>query len=435
MSQNRYYEYLSALKKPFQKVARLDFLQPDGSVAFSLGNEYKRGYNTRHDTRAFLQDGTLNVSLQNGQRRKATVTIANADNAFDYNVNNVWFGQRVRLLMGLILPDGTDFLLPQGVFYITDPQEEIQNNNRTISYNLVDKWSYLDGTCFGNLEGVYHISKGVNIFDAMTTILHLSRYNFEAQYPPAADQIDDVKPVFTSYYNDKTYSSDNGDGSVTQNIPMLELPFDVDSSSTGNFAEIILEMNDIIAGLIGYDQTGALRIEPSQYDVEDKDKAILWEFTSRNANLVSLSETLQNTEVYNDVIIAGQSITNAEVWGRAMNFDPKSDTNINLIGRRTYREDNATYWNAEQCKALANWELKRRTMLQKSVTIESTQIFHLMENRLVTVERTDKPGSPVEKHIIQSFTLPIGQTGSMTINATSAQDVPNFTFAMNPDNN
>lgn len=50
----RYAEYLKALTKPFKKLAKLEFLQPDNSVAFSLDNNYKRGYMTKYDTRAFI---------------------------------------------------------------------------------------------------------------------------------------------------------------------------------------------------------------------------------------------------------------------------------------------------------------------------------------------------------------------------------------------
>ena len=60
--ENRYLEYLKAVARPFQKIAKLDFLQPDNSVAFSIGNvERKRGYMKKYDTRAFIQGGTLNV--------------------------------------------------------------------------------------------------------------------------------------------------------------------------------------------------------------------------------------------------------------------------------------------------------------------------------------------------------------------------------------
>ena len=81
---------------------------------------------------------------------------------------------------------------------------------------------------------------------------------------------------------------------------------------------------------------------------------------------------------------------------------------------------------------LARWILKRKTVLQKSVTIECGQMFHLIENRLVSVKRTDKAGSPIEKHLIQGFTIPIGETGSMSISCTSVNDLPNFTVTTYP---
>ena len=34
----RYLQYLSAVRGEFTKLARLDFLQPDGSLAFSIDN-------------------------------------------------------------------------------------------------------------------------------------------------------------------------------------------------------------------------------------------------------------------------------------------------------------------------------------------------------------------------------------------------------------
>ena len=34
----QYLQYLAAVRGPFQKLARLDFLQPDGSLAFSIDN-------------------------------------------------------------------------------------------------------------------------------------------------------------------------------------------------------------------------------------------------------------------------------------------------------------------------------------------------------------------------------------------------------------
>ena len=425
---NQFGLYLEALRRPFRKLAKLEFLQPDNSVAFSIDNNYKRGYMSRYDTRAFLQNGNLNVSLQNGQRRQATVTLANRDNAFDYAVNHVWFGSRIRLSMGLVLPSGKEFYLPQGVFYIQNPQSVFAPDSREITYNLVDKWSYLDGTLFGILESTYRIDKSTdgvktNIFDAMRSLLRLSRFDLSSGEVDITRMIDCVEPIFTDYYNGRNYDLEGGGTAA-----MTDVPYDIIVNSDGGaIADLMLELCETVAGIIGYDPCGALRVEPSQDDISDSEKPILWHFSVGDGQLLRVTDTAKNAEVYNDVIIIGEGLEDGNVYGRATNFDPNSDTNVNLVGKKTWREAKASYWNATQCMDLAEWYLKRKTVLQKSITIETSQMFHLMENRLVSVERIDKPGSPIERHIIQSFTLPIGESGSMSINATSVADTPVIT--------
>ena len=48
----RYLQYLQAVRGEFRKLARLDFLQPDGSLAFSIDNNPR---NPRSS--AFIQEG------------------------------------------------------------------------------------------------------------------------------------------------------------------------------------------------------------------------------------------------------------------------------------------------------------------------------------------------------------------------------------------
>lgn len=431
--ENRYLEYLKAVARPFKKIAKLEFLQPDNSVAFSVGSiERKRGYMTKYDTRAFIQGGTLNVSTNNGARRSATVTLSNLDGAFEYAVNKIWFGQRVRLSMGLILPDDTEFYLPQGVFYIKNPQTVYKPDLKQVTFQLVDKWAMLDGSLGGRLPNTYIIKtkgdngKRNNAFDAIKGLLQRSKYDLEITTDPLK-MIDNVTPVFANYYIGKEYEYKQSDGTIVENINATDIPYDIQENLGGTLANLILSINQTFVGQCGYDCTGAFRIEPSQEDIDDKSKPVLWSFSPRNCNLVGITETTRNTEVYNDVLITGESTTNAEVWGRAQNFDPSSDTNINLIGIKTFTESKAEYWNAKQCVDLARWYLKKKTVLQKSITIECSQMFHLIENRLITVERTDKKGKPVERHLINSFSIPIGETGSMTISATSVNDFPGIT--------
>ncbi len=422
---NKYRQYLEQLKKPFIKLAKIEFLQPDGSVAFFLDNNSKKS-NGKYDSRAFIQSGELRVSLQNGLRRNAEITLSNLDSSFDYAINRLWFGQQIRLSMGLKLSDGTDFYLPQGVFYINTPTHIFSPYQKTATLPLVDKWAYLDGSLFGNLEGIYRINAGTDIFEAVNSVLSLSKYTFE-QDENCMNRIDATVPVFTTYYDGKTYKASDSDGTVLSDIKVRETPYTLTTSSDGSFADVLLKLNDMLVGIIGYDCTGALRIEPSQDDITDYNKPVLWNFSPKNSNLITISESTKNEEIYNDIIVVGEGLSGSEVWGRASNYDPSSDTNINIIGKHIKRISSAEYWNTEQCVNLAKWHLKRKTVLQKSITIESSQLFHLIENRLISVTRTDKSNTPTEKHLIQSFTLPISQAGSMTINAVSVNDIPNFT--------
>ena len=409
--------YMQALRGPFVKLCRLRFLNPDGSTAFSLDNNPG---NTRSG--AFLSDGTISANLQNGRRRSATVTISNVDGAFDYNVNRVWFGQEIALDEGLVLPNGEDFYIQQGVFLIENPTETVEPGNRTVTYPLVDKWAMLDGTLFGNLEGTYEVKAGINIFDPIAALLQLPRGN---GYP-----VDRVPPIFTEYYNGKTQELPDGTSAALTDAPYT-LRVEGDG---GTYADVVLGLAAMVNGWVGYDNTGALRLDASQDDIVDTDKPILWQFSMEEAQILGQSYTVKNTEVYNDYIVLGELLDdNSQPAGRATNYDPMSDTNVYAIGQKTYRESQAGYGTDQMCQDLAVWKLKRATVLQKAVTISCSQMYHLDTNQLVTIIRTDKPGSPVERHLIQGFSRPLASTGSMTISCVSVNDFPEATVTGWPE--
>ena len=405
---NKWTQYLSALKKPFVKLARLDFLNPNGSVAFSLDNNAR---NAR--SKAFIQSGDLSVNMQNGQRRTASVTLANLNGEYDYDVNKLWFGQQVRLWEGMILPNGQDFYISQGVFYVKDPEETFCPNLKQTTLNLVDKWAYLDGTLFGNLDGTYEVPINSNIFNVIKSILNLDRGN--------GQKVDSSVPIFTSFYNGKTTTLPDG-----STVPLTNTPYTYRcDSENGTYADIILEMNTMLAGWIGYDSFGQLRLSPSQDDILDQTKPIQWEFNPNNSTFLGATYSVKNSEVYNDIIIIGESLSEyGQTAGRATNYDPKSDTNANLIGLKTKRYSQSGYYTQDICESLAVFKLKRESVLKKSVSISCSQMFHLQENNLVTIQRIDKPGSPIERHLITGFSRPIAQAGTMTINAVSVQDYP-----------
>lgn len=410
-------DYLRMIRTSFTKLCRVRFLQPDGSTAFALDNN---PLNRRSG--AFIQDGSISVNLQNGQRRTASITLSNLDAAYDYNVNNVWFGQQIAIDEGLILSDGSEFYIPQGIFYIAEPQETLNPNQRTITYPLVDKWAYLDGTLFGRLEGTYEVPVNTNIFTPIQAILDLDRGNGE--------KLDNVTPIFTEYYNGMTQELPNGN---TASLVASPYTLRVDSDD-GTYGDVVLGLAEMVNAWVGYDQNGALRLDPSQDDILDTNKPVLWRFSTDEAQLLGATYTVKNQEVYNDYIVLGEQTSDyAQAAGRAQNLDPSSDTNVYSIGRKTYRETASGYYTKTQCQDLAQWKLKRATVLQKAVSISCTQMMHLVENNLVEITRTDKPGSPTEKHLIQGFTRPLTSTGAMAITAVSVADFPIATITSWPE--
>lgn len=405
------------LRRPFRKLCRLRFLNPDGSTAFALDNS-----ETNLHRGAFLADGSITANMQNGQRRNASVTISNLDGAFDYNVNKVWFGQEIALDEGLVLSDGTDYYLQQGVFLIDTPEENLEPAGRTVTWSLVDKWANLDGTLFGKLEAVYEVPYGTNIFTPMQAILDLDRGNGRV--------LDPVPPIYTEYYNGRTQTLPSG---TTANLTDTAYTIRIESED-GSYADVLLELAGMVNAWIGYDTSGALRIDPSQDDIADWDKAVQWQFSLNEAQLVSARYEVRNQEVYNDYIVVGEQLEDyTQPAGRATNFDPSSDTNVYVIGRKTKRESAAGYATDTQCQDLAVWKLKRAAGLQKAVTVECSQILHISENGLITLVRTDREGSPVERHLIKGFTRPLTGTEPMTIECVAVNDYPNVTVTGWPE--
>lgn len=410
MTENeKYLDYLQMLRRPFRKLVRLRFLQPDGSTAFMLDNRTDGLY-----AGAFISDGQITHNWQNGRRTNATVTLSNVDGAFDYNFNSVWFGQEIALDEGMILSDGvTEFYIPQGIFLIETPTETVRPNSRTASYNLVDKVAALDGTLGGHLDGTYQVPVGTNIFTPIAALLAEDRGN---GYP-----IDRVTPVFTEFYNAMTQTLPDG-----STVSMADSPYTLTIDGTdGTIWQVIEGLAAMVNGWVGYDEIGALRIDPSQDDILDSAKPVEWEFSMAEAQLLGMTYQVKNTEVYNDYIVIGEMLSdNTQPKGRAQILDPRSPCDIHAIGRKTIRVSQSGFATDTQCQDYAAWMVKRSSVLQRAVTVSCSQILHIRGNNLISLVRTDKPGNPVERHLVQGFTRPLASTGEMSINATSVNDFP-----------
>lgn len=395
----RYKAYLDMLKEDFTPYAQLELLYPDGTVAEKITGE-------------FIASGSVNVNFQNGTRRTASVTIENGRNQRFIGVNSLWFGQQIRLSAGLILPDGTPYLLPQGIFYLNDPNHEFMPSSNILTLPLIDKWAQLDGTLFGNLEGNYVAVINSDIYEQVSAILNIDRGN--------GIPIDGTAPLLSSYFIDKTVTLPDG-----TTISVTKVPYEMRVEPSGSsYATVLLEFNKMLTGIIGYDNTGRLRIEPSNYDIDDLNKPLQWEFHLTEKEFLGGTYTPRMSEVYNVVQVIGDILNGYQAKGEAVNDDPASETSIyGSIGRKVKRIEDTTYYADSQCQELAEWHLKRCKALQYSISFSASPIYHLQENMLVGVANPEN-NFEIEPFLVNGFSIPIG-LGQMTINATSVNKINN----------
>lgn len=407
---DKYSEYLALLKTNYQTAVKLEWVNNDGTAYGEITNDYVD------------MSGSLSVGMENGTRRTADIELDNSDGKFTVDAYNLWYGRMVKLWIGVYLSDGTPYYFPQGVFYVNIVEEVNSPASRTITLHLVDKWCFLDGTMWGNLDGIYIVPNGSNIYESLTKLLKTSRFtgeNVDEKGEPQTNAVDPIKPNLASYYVTKEYE-DNG--TVWKAI---NTPYEIRMEYGKTYADILLEYATILGAYIYYDVDGRLTIEPTQDDIIDSSKPILWTFTPTEQEMLSEDATHDFGTFYNDIIVIGYTTNGKQAKGRAQNKNTSSPTAIQVVGIKTYPPyEDVAYYTDDQCNELAQYYLKRQTIKQRSVVISSAPMFHLRENRLIECIRpytTDK-----DVLLISGIELPIGTTGTMSITATSVNE---FTFS------
>lgn len=408
MAQTRYNEYLQKLKTNYQPAIRIDWLNRDGSVKFEISNSYVD------------MSGSLSVNMNSGCRRSCNITIDNTNGEFPINITGIWYNQMIKLWMGIYLDDGSPYYFPQGVFYISSITEENVPGKRLLTLECVDKWAFLDGSLNGNLDGIYLIPIGANIYTAIESLLKTSIFtgkNISETNEPLYNAIDPTNPMFSNYYLSKTYT--DLDGKIHKAI---ETPYEIRMEYGRTYADVLLELATILGAFIYYDADGRLTIEPTQDDISDVSKPVMWTFTPLEQEFMGEQSMHDFTSWYNHVIVIGYIINGHQAYGTAYNRNPSSPTCIQICGIKTQQPyQDSAYYTDEQCNEIASYYLKKLTIKQRNVTITSAPIYHLRENRLIECVR---PYTFVKEPLLVSgISLPIGTTGTMSITATSVNDL------------
>jgi len=399
--------YIKALYKNPMKAIKIEWLNYDETVKFEFTNSL---YDINVD---------LSVNYQNGSRRTCTLTLNNDRNAFPINFNNIWIGQKFKLWLGIYIDEKTPYYIPQGVFYISNPNEVYQPATKTIKINGVDKWAFLDGTLHGKLSGTYQTNINNDLYDATRKLLKLPINPYSQNN--SIEVVDPIPPLISPYFLTKTTKVNDKD------VEVWKCPYTAKVERGKTYADVLLEYATILCAHIYYDVNGRLVIEPmidTADDITDTNKEILWHYTVDEKSFLGLTQTYNFDKIYNDIIVLGNVVNGYQFKARVQNRNIMSDTCVQKIGLKTKEpfEDNQ-YYSDDQCKELAMYYAKIDTILQKSGDISSIPLYHLDVNKLVTVS-TPNNNMSKELFLITGFTL--NSSGSMTVNVTSVNILKDF---------
>lgn len=380
--------YAAALRGDYKTVVHLYLLNKDETIREEI-------------TPDLIVGGSLHVVRQNGMRRTATVTVNNADLRYSPDPNRIWFGQKFKLFAGIRLDSGVELVWPQGVFYNSNPGGSYMQSQRLVTLNLVDKWAYLDGSLFGKVRGAYYIPKTVQgSSGVVTTKLADAVVSTLQQDDGTGSPVDPIEPFFDS------------------NITNIDLPYTLRSAATGTYADVLLELNKMMIGSMGYDANGRLTVTSENTNVNRAEQALVWRFDEDSTQLFSLDATANVSNVYNHIYVVGATLDGAIFKGEAVCTDPRFDTNVQRIGDKVnVIEDNTIYSN-EYAQERAEYELRQSQRLGYQLSGSSAMQFHWYPGCLVGIPPMDR-SRKARTVMITEYSLPLANTGAMTWTGTT----------------
>lgn len=327
-------------------------------------------------------DGEVTIDRGSSVRRRCTLTVPGVDDLIP-RTHEDWLwpvGNEIKLWRGIQFVDGSQELVPLGVFQISNPEIEDDGSNIQISLTGYDRARKISRAVFTKN---YKIHKGTTYIDAIRTIIE--------------DRMPDV--VFNTPDEDD----------MTEDTPNILVEAGADPWA-------VCETLAIACGAeIFFDAEGEviLQLEP---DLSDIGVQPVWSFIEGNdATFVDLGRSLDDEEAYNHFVISGQGSDNAKpVRGEAMDNDPSSPTYYKgPYGDVPYVE------TSQLIRTKAQADKAAAAMLRKSLGVVAKVSFNAVPNPaldggdIVTVlrERSGLQG----RFMIQTLSTPLLSSGTQAI--------------------
>jgi hypothetical protein len=444
-------EYISALKDNIVeycfKVQLMDYRE---NVLLDISQDI-----SKEDT------GSISINYQQGLRRSCAVSIINVFNKYHFapegqgvedTINSlssqpIWIQNKFKIFIGIKAPKlrdmsfdsnkleynnnsnnlyytsptlsndfEIDFRKPykkkmqyydtywfsQGVYVLTNPTILRENSKSIITLNGVDKFGVFGSeTKYKEMEGTYFIPMGTKIKNIIKDILNLDMGN--------GCPIDVKEPI------------------IDNSIAEMTLPYDIKKSPETYFSDMLIELANVFACDIFYDTDGVLNFIKGNENQDKLQDPSLWDYSDNENLYFTPSLNMDFNNVYNVIKVIGNNPATDVYTTILKNEDLSSPTCVQHIGEKIKYIESTFCYNESRTKDFAKYLLKKYSIMQSSISFQSTILPHLEVNKIITIsDKVFKYDN--QRFVIQSLTLPFSSKTLMDIEATNTANIPYFEY-------
>jgi len=323
--------------------------------------------------------GEVTIDNRRSIRRECTLEFVDTDGSLvpTNNISSVLlpYNREVKIYRGIVFPDGTEELVPLGVFVITSVDITETSQGVKVAIRGSDRSLILARAKFTNHE--FYIDEGTAKETAIEQIL-------KYRYPKVKTIFPATNQVTTLLYPTLDQSSD----------PWREALKIAESASMDLY----------------FDENGIARMRP----IPDPDKgtAVATYTDGSDSVLIQLARSLSTDETYNGVIFTGEG-TNLSigVLGEAWDDNPSSPTY-----RRTYGEvpkfmSSPTVLTVAEAEEAARAELRKVIGASEKITWD--QIVNPAHDVYDLVKVTRSPVGIDKVLMLDAISIPLAANGTM----------------------
>lgn len=364
---------------------RISVLNPDETIDYIIPNED-------------IPIGGISFTenYQQGQRKSISLTLINVNKKYTPSVNKIWFNTRFRFDMGLQINSDQILWFAKGVYVLSDVSLTNANSNKTITYQLKDKFSIFEDKS-GTLDAAYEIPVGDDALGVINGILNFDQgngYILDYQKPF-------IHASFLGFKIQTTIRKESGD----------------------NLGSVLLEIATQMSAECYYNNVGNLCFFPIDETVADTQKPIIWTYENSGRDLHNMDLTYDNSDIVNTVKVNSSNVDYGIFTATVTNDNVSSPICVQRLGKRMpspYSEANV--WSDSTAKDLAIYYLRKSSIASVKFVCPVSFNPILTVNNLCEVENSFL-NLQRDKLLISSISL-TSDSGEMQVNFANTQDLP-----------